>query len=183
MFNVDKLIGYGPLGLLLVAFLESIVFPIPPDLILIPMCLAFPRHSFWYASLATMASVLGGVAGYFLGQKAGNTFSKGAVAKPNDGVETLFLRYGGWAVGIAAFTPIPYKVFTFAAGVFRTPLHTFCFASCIGRGGRFFLEAAAVFYLGDRARAFLGRNFEIATVAVTAALFVLVLLAQKLRKS
>ncbi len=182
MFNAERFVGYGPLGLLFVSFLESIVFPVPPDLILIPLCLAVPRLSFWYATLATVASVLGGVVGYFLGQKAGKSFSAGAPGKPNDDVEKLFTRYGGWAVGIAAFTPIPYKVFTFAAGVFRTPLHIFCIASCLGRGGRFFLEAAAVFYLGDRAQAFLGRNFEIATMTITVALFVLVILVQKSRK-
>ena len=94
-------------------------------------------------------------------------------------VEVLFKKYGGWAVGIAAFTPVPYKVFAFGAGVFRVPLLTFAVASVIGRAGRFFLEGGMVYFLGERARTYLGRNFELATLALTAILLVAVAIYPK----
>lgn len=175
MFSVEGLLEYGPLGLFLVAFFESTVFPIPPDVLLLPLCLMNPRLSWWYAFLTTAASILGAFLGYAIGRRAGRpvvekSFTREMVEK----VEVLFRKYGGWAVGIAAFTPVPYKVFTFGAGVFRVPFLTFTAASIIGRAGRFFLEGAMVYFLGDRARTYLGRNFEIATLAVTAVLLVAV---------
>ncbi len=183
MFSVDNLVEYGPLGLFVVAFLESTVFPIPPDLILIPLCLTVPKLSFWYAFLTTFASVLGGVCGYFAGQRAGRPLVvKLSSPRIVNDVERLLARYGGWAVGIAAFTPIPFKVFTFSAGIFQVPFWTFLTAASFGRAGRFFLEGAAVFFLGERARQFLGRGFDIATLALTAAAFVLIALAPRLPK-
>lgn len=173
MFSVERLLEYGPLGLFLVAFFESTVFPIPPDVLLFPLCLMNPRLSWWYAFLATAASILGAFLGYAAGRKAGRPvverfFAREVVEK----VEALFRKYGGWAVGIAAFTPVPYKVFTLGAGLFRVPFFTFTVASVIGRAGRFFLEGGMVYFLGERARSYLGRDFEIATLALTAVLLV-----------
>jgi membrane protein YqaA with SNARE-associated domain len=171
MLSAESLLEYGPLGLFLVAFFESTVFPIPPDVLLLPLCLMNPRLSWWYAFLTTAASTLGAFLGYAVGRKAGRPvverfFASEMVEK----VQFLFGQYGGWAVGIAAFTPVPYKVFTIGAGVFRVPFMTFTVASVIGRASRFFLEGAMVYFLGERARTYLGRNFEIATLAITALL-------------
>lgn len=171
MFSPSHLLEYGPLGLFLVAFFESTVFPIPPDVLLLPLCLMSPASSWWYAFLTTAASVLGGLLGYAVGRKAGRPAVEKFVSRQMmDKVQVLFGKYGGWAVGVAAFTPLPYKVFTFGAGIFRVPLWTFTIASAIGRSARFFLEGALVFFLGERARVYLGRNFEIATLAATGAL-------------
>ncbi len=180
MFSVEGLLEYGPLGLFLVAFFESTVFPIPPDVLLLPLCLMNPRLSWWYAFLTTAASILGAFLGYAAGRKAGRPVVEKSFAREMvEKVEVLFKKYGGWAVGIAAFTPVPYKVFTFGAGVFRVPLLTFAVASVIGRAGRFFLEGGMVYFLGERARTYLGRNFELATLALTAILLVAVAIYPK----
>lgn len=184
MFNAGRLLQYGPLGLFLVAFFESTVFPVPPDVILMPLAMMSPRLSWWYASLTTAASVLGALAGYFVGRKAGRPvlrqfFSEEVIKQ----VEVLFGRYGGWAVGIAAFTPVPYKVFTFGAGIFGVPLFTFTAVSVFGRGARFFLEGAMVCFLGERAQTYLGANFEITTLALTAVLLLATWLVPKMLPS
>ncbi|MGE5580521.1 MAG: YqaA family protein [Bacillota bacterium] len=171
MLSVESLLAYGPLGLFIVAFTESTVFPIPPDVILLPLAMMSPRLSWWYAFLTSSASVLGALVGYAVGRKAGRPVLRRFFKEETIGqVETLFVKYGGWAVGIAAFTPLPFKIFTFGAGIFRVPLVTFTVVSTVGRSARFFLEGAMVYFLGDRAQAYLGRNFELATLGVTAAL-------------
>ena len=184
VLSVENLLAYGPLGLFMVAFFESTVFPIPPDVLLLPLSMMSPRLSWWYAFLTTSASVLGGLAGYAIGRKAGQPvlrrlFNEDSIRD----VEALFKKYGGWAVGVAAFTPIPYKVFTFGAGIFHVPLLTFTFASAIGRSARFFIEGALVYFMGDRAQAYLGRNFEIATMALTVALLAITWLLPKMLPS
>lgn len=170
MLNAEKLLQYGPVGLFVVSFFESIFFPVPPDVLLLPLSLMRPQLSFWYSLLTTFASVSGAFVGYLIGMKAGrpiveHMFSRKRVQE----IEALFARYGSWAVGIAAFTPIPFKLFTLGAGIFRVGLWPFFVASVLGRGGRFFLEASLVFFLGDRARAYLGRNFEMTTLGLTLA--------------
>lgn len=159
---------FGGWGLFLVSFAESSFFPVPPDVILIPLALLNPRLALWYAFVCTSASVLGGLFGYFIGARAGRPVLDRFVSRARmRQVEDLFARYGGWAVGIAGFTPIPYKIFTIAAGIFRVGKTVFVVASLIGRGTRFFLEAVIVVALGKEALAFLGRNFEIVTLVLT----------------
>lgn len=166
------------------AFTESTVFPIPPDVILMPLALMSPRLAWWYALLTTVSSVLGALVGYFVGRKAGRPvlrrfFSEEVIKQ----VELLFVRYGGWAVGIAAFTPVPFKVFTFGAGIFGVPLVTFTTVSAAGRGARFFFEGALVFFLGEQAQTYLGTKFEVATLALTAALLLATWLVPKILPS
>lgn len=165
----NVLLPLGGWGLFLVAFAESSFFPIPPDVLLFPLVLATPRLALVYAAVCTAASVLGALFGYFLGARAGRTIlrrltSEATIAK----AEELFQRWGGWAVGIAAFTPIPFKVFTIAGGLFRVDPASFVFASVIGRGGRFFAEAVLLQLYGQPMLAFLGKNFEWLTIGVTA---------------
>ncbi len=181
---MSSLLAYGPVGLFIVAFTESTVFPIPPDVILLPLAMMNPRLSWWYAFLTSAASVLGGLLGYAIGRKAGRPilrrFFKEETIRQ---VEPLFVKYGGWAVGIAAFTPLPFKIFTFGAGIFRVPVLTFTVVSTIGRSARFFLEAALVYFLGDRAQAYLGRNFELATLGLTVILLLITWLLPKMLPS
>ncbi|MGE5559845.1 MAG: phosphatase PAP2 family protein [Chloroflexota bacterium] len=165
----EVFLRYGVWGLFAVAFAESSFFPVPPDLLLIPMSILNPRLALWYALVCTVASVAGGVFGHFIGWRAGRPLlSRLFSEKMIDRVDQLFSRYGGWAVGIAAFTPIPYKVFTIAAGVFHMNRAPVIIASIIGRGGRFFLVAALIMALGQRGLEFISSNFELITLGLTA---------------
>lgn len=130
-----------------------------------------------------MASVFGAVFGYFLGRKLGRPLLFRFMKKEKmSDLEQLFKKYGGWAVGVAAFTPIPYKVFTIAGGIFNVSMTSFLLASFIGRGGRFFLEAAFVFFLGEKAQALLGGKFEILTLLLTVAVVLGVVLLHRFSK-
>ena len=128
---------YAGSALFAIAFAESSFFPIPPDLLLIPLCLANPSLALGYATICLAGSVLGGMFGYLLGLKGGRPlFLKLFSEQKFRVVEHYFQKYDVWAVGIAAFTPIPYKVFTIAAGVFHLNFRRFVLTSIAGRGGR-----------------------------------------------
>ncbi|MBP8818876.1 MAG: DedA family protein [Syntrophomonadaceae bacterium] len=157
--------AYGLWGLLALAFAESSFFPIPPDLLLIPLCLSNPVNAIIYALLCTLASVAGGYLGYMLGKLIGHPLlyrfaSPQAVAK----VETMFTRYGAWAMFLAGLTPIPYKVFTISAGIFTMSIPPFLIASLLGRGLRFFTEAILIMAIGQQAVSFISNNFEWLTI-------------------
>ena len=157
--------AYGIWGLLALAFAESSFFPIPPDLLLIPLCLSKPVNALIYALLCTLASVAGGYLGYMLGKLIGHPLlyrfaSPQAVAK----VESMFTRYGAWAMFLAGLTPIPYKVFTISAGIFTMSIPPFLIASLLGRGLRFFTEAILIMAIGQQAVIFISNNFEWLTV-------------------
>lgn len=127
------------------SFAESSFFPIPPDVMLAPMCLARPARAFWYAALTTVTSVAGGLLGYLVGRVAfasveGWLMASNYAPAFEQAVEA-FDRYGFWAILLAGFSPVPYKVFTVSAGVVGMPLIPFVIGSVIGRGGRFFLVA------------------------------------------
>lgn len=173
---------YGDFGLFLWSFMESSFFPIPPDILLIAMSLSNPTLALWYAGITTLASVIGGILGYAIGAKAGRPLLKRWVSeKQIEKINGLFQRYGGWAVGIAGFTPIPYKVFTISAGVFGINMKVFIVASVLSRGARFFLEGIFIFYLGAKAKIFLENYFEVITISVSVMLIVLFFLLRKMR--
>ena len=146
-----------------VAFAESVVFPVPVDALLIPMVLAAPERAWRYAAVCTGASVAGGAAGYGIG-----AFLFQAVGAPvlefyDYGeafaeAQALYNAHGGLIVFTAAFSPIPYKVFTIASGVAGTDLGTFVLASAAGRGLRFFIVAALLWRFGAPLRAFIERR-------------------------
>jgi membrane protein YqaA with SNARE-associated domain len=125
------------------SFAESSFFPIPPDVMLMPMCLAQPKRWWKLALLTTMASVLGGMLGYFLGTWALDAVMPWVVrmgwAPKLATAQAWFEQWGFAAVFIAGFSPIPYKLFTLAAGGMGMPFLPFVAASIVGRGGRFFL--------------------------------------------
>lgn len=161
----------GPWGLALLSFAEASFFPVPPDLVLIPLALSQPSLALWYGTLATAFSTLGGLFGYWLGRKVGRRILERLASESQiRQIEGLFRRYGGWAVLAAALTPIPYKLFTIAAGLFVIPLGTFAWASVIGRGLRFYLEALLLWLYGPSVVQFLQGPFGWLTVVVTIAL-------------
>ncbi len=164
-----------------VAFAESIFFPVPVEALLLPMVLAAPERAWRYAAIGTAASVAGGMAGYgagtFLFETVGRPMLEfygysEAFAK----AQALYNEHGGFIVFTAAFSPIPYKVFTVASGVAGTDFGAFMLASALGRGLRFFAIAALLWRFGVPIRAFIERwlgPVALAFVALLVAGFVL----------
>ena len=150
-------------ALALVAFIESSVFPIPPDVLMIPMILAQRHRAFLIAGVATVASVLGGLAGYAIGHFAFEEIGQPiltAMGKADAMAEfnTRFNNFGFWPVLIAGITPFPYKVITIMSGWTGLPLMTFIVTSIIARGFRFFVVAALLRAFGAPIRDFIERR-------------------------
>jgi membrane protein YqaA with SNARE-associated domain len=162
-------------ALLAVSFVESSFFPIPPDILLIPMILARPRDAWRLAALCTLASVAGGLLGYAIGY-----FLFDAIGRPilefyhaMDRYEALkagFQQWGVWIILIKGMTPIPYKLITIASGVAQFDLVLFIGASIVSRSLRFFLIAALLWRFGDAARVFIERRLMLVTSLFAVAL-------------
>ncbi len=170
----------GEIGLFILAFLESSVFPIPPDFLLIPMCLTKPQTALLLAAICTAGSAIGGAVGYFIGKFGGRPVLNFLFKKHLDKVEmveNLYNKYGVWAVGAAAFTPIPYKIFTIASGVFRMNFLGFLIISIIGRGMRFFIVATLLMLFGEKIKA----NLELIIVIVSVLIVIFYFAVYKLR--
>ncbi len=136
------------------SFAESSFFPIPPDVMLAPMSLARPKHAWRFALITTLASVLGGMLGFLIGYFAFDLIEP-ALQNSHywDGylkAKAWFAQWGFWAIFLAGFSPIPYKVFTITAGVINMAFLPFVLASLIGRGARFFLVAGLMVWGGER---------------------------------
>jgi len=144
----------APLYLGLLSAAESSVFPVPPDVMLAPMCLAKPRRAWRFAALCTASSVLGGLAGYLIGKLAFEMIepwlSGSGYAAAFQHAVAAFDEHGFWYILLAGFTPIPYKVFTISAGVVGMPALPFVAGSLAGRGGRFFLVAGLIRLGGEK---------------------------------
>jgi membrane protein YqaA with SNARE-associated domain len=144
----------APVYLSVLSFTESSFFPIPPDVMLIPMCLARPRKFWVYAALCTLFSVLGGMAGYLIGKLAFDWIEPWLMSSHYADTFTAavaaFETWGFWYILLAGFTPIPYKIFTISAGVVGMPFLGFIGGSVLGRGGRFFLVAALIRLGGEK---------------------------------
>ena len=146
-----------------VAFAESSFFPIPPDILLIPMVLADRRRAWRYAAVATVSSLIGGLAGYLIG-----AFVFDQVGRPLlefygysarfDEFAAMYNDWGAWIVFAAGLTPFPYKVITIASGTTGLDIVVFMMASLAARGGRFFIVAALLYWVGPPIRAFIERR-------------------------
>lgn len=172
---------YGPIALFLIAFAESSFFPIPPDALLIALVLGSKTKAFKFALNTTIGSVLGGIFGYLIGYyvwwSSPGEFS--GVANFFFGyipsfthelfydIQKLFEQYNFWIVFTAGFTPIPYKVFTIAAGAFDVNFIMFMLASIISRGARFFLVAALLWKYGEPIKNFIDKYFDWLALAFT----------------
>jgi membrane protein YqaA with SNARE-associated domain len=164
---------YAYPSLAFVAFIESSVFPIPPDVMVIPMVLADRTKAWRIATVCTIASVAGGLLGYVIGAFAWDTIGQPLLELygKQDSFEAFrawFERYGFLAVFGAGLTPFPYKVITIASGFSHINLAVFMTASVIARGGRFFLEAALLRLLGNRAQDLIERHFTGLVVGIFA---------------
>ncbi len=154
-------------ALFLLSFAESSFFPVPPDVLLAPLCLGKRSKAWWFAGLCTVASVLGALLGYVIGYfawEACHTFLfqyvPGFSPEKFDLVQHWYDQWGVWVLFFAAFTPIPYKVFTIAGGVFAQPLLPFVLVSIVGRGARFFLVAGLCWWIGPQATPFIEKYFN-----------------------
>ncbi len=147
-----------------ISFIESSVFPIPPDVLLIPMVLANRTRAFWIATVCTVSSVIGGFLGYAIGYFAFEAIGRpvlelyGAMDKYMS-VKATFDHWGAWFIIVKGMTPIPYKLVTIVSGLLTYNFALFVLLSIITRGARFFLLAALLHRFGDQARAILDRHF------------------------
>ena len=153
---------YGGLALFVLAFCESSFFPIPPDVLLIALCMANSPMAFWYALICSLGSTLGGMLGYGIGRIGGRPLLERWVrAERIQLVERHYQRWDVWAVAVAGFTPIPYKVFTIASGVFKLNFFLFLLASAISRSLRFFALAALFRKFGPSIKGFIDKYFNL----------------------
>lgn len=166
-------------ALFLLSFAESSFFPVPPDVLQIALTLERRDRAWYYAAVSTVASVLGGVLGWVVGfalwaAVSGFFFSYVPGVTPENFalVEQKFQENAFLTIFTAAFTPIPYKVFTIAAGVFHISLWMLVVGSIVGRGGRFFLVAALLYIFGPPVKRFIEKYFNLLTLAFTGLLII-----------
>lgn len=162
---------YGLPALVVIAFVESSFFIIPPDVLLIALCMGAPKRGLKFAAYCSLASVAGGVLGYYIGYGLYEEVGRRIIETLH--YEAVFTKVGNlygenafFSIVTAAFTPIPYKVFTIAAGVFheKVSLWTLVGASLLGRSGRFFLVAGAIYFFGPPVKRLLDKYLELFTV-------------------
>lgn len=154
--------------LALIAFLESSVFPIPPDVLLVPLVLANRQRALLYAGVCTLASVVGGwlgyAIGYYLFEAIGTRIINLYHLQSQFGAfQQTFNDYGAWIVLIKGLTPIPYKLVTITAGVTHLDFWTFSLASVVSRGGRFLIVALLLWKFGEPIRSFIERYLTLVT--------------------
>ena len=163
---------YGTPALAIISFVESSFFPIPPDVLQIALSAAKPRRAFFYATVSLIASVCGAVLGYYIGYALwamvsdfffSYVFSEDLFKI----VENQYNENAFFAIFVAAFTPIPYKIFTVTAGVCKISLFTLLIASVIGRGGRFYLVALLIWLFGPGIKHFIEKYFELCVIVFT----------------
>lgn len=187
----------GTIGLALNSFIESFFLVPPPDFLLIAMDLAKPQAALYYALICTIASAVGGVVGYLIGKFGGRPIFiwilgglskksgagkrkqlKNALQKFNE-VEAMYNKWGVHAVFFAAFTPIPYKVFTIASGILNMNPYAFFAASFIGRGMRFFIVSIVLMVFGERIK----DNLELIILAASAVIVIFFIVLYKKRRT
>ena len=163
-------------ALALVAFVESSVFPIPPDVLIIPMVLAARDKAFRIALVATVASVLGGALGYLIGYLLYDSLGQPILefygyAEKFEEFQARYNEWGAWIVAMAGMTPFPYKVITIASGVTALDPMVFAVASLLSRAARFFLVAGLLWYFGEPIRRFIEARLGLLTVVFFLLLF------------
>jgi len=172
---------YSTASLAGLAFVESSFFPIPPDVLQIALSLSKPKKAYWYAFIAAVFSVLGGILGYFIGMFLFDVIGQQIISALS--LEQQFVHVGDLfkdnaflTILAAAFTPIPYKVFTIAAGVWQVGLGVLIIASVIGRSLRFFIIATLIYFFGEKVKGFIDRYFNWLTLAFFALIVLVIVL-------
>lgn len=164
----------APVALFLLGFAESSFFRVPPDILLAPMVFANRQRAWYYASLTTVAAVLGSLVGYSIGWFFFQLFEPYLI---KFGYEVLYLqivswfqRWGSWALFVASFTPIPYRGFTIVAGALHLAMGPFLLATIAGRGLRYFLLTTMIVLGGERAERFIQRYIDFAGWVIVVAM-------------
>ena len=152
--------------LFLVSLTESVFFPVPPDLLLIPMALAQQKKAFRIAGVCLAASVIGGAIGYFIGAFFMDTIGMSIVnfyglTDQYVVVQEWYEKYNAWVVAVAGLTPIPYKLCTLTAGTFHVNFYVFFIMSFLSRGVRFFVVAGLIYLFGHKIRYFLEKRLDL----------------------
>ena len=160
----------APWALAVVSFIESSFFPIPPDVMLIPMILAQRAKAFLYATICLAGSVIGGVAGYAIGYYLFDLIGEPVLRVYGYGEKyqqtaDLFNEWGPWILIAKGWTPFPYKVLTIAAGAFKMSIVPFILASIVARAMRFYLVAALLYWFGEPIRDFIEKRLSLVTTA------------------
>jgi len=160
---------YAVPALFLLAFAESSFFPIPPDVLLIALAISIPKKAFKFAFICMLGSVIGGVLGYGIGLYGYESVGKPIVdfyhgQEVMELIKTKYDQHGFLGILIAAITPIPYKVFTIASGVFKFDFWLFTLASIIGRSTRFFIVAALIWKFGSPIKNFIEKYFNLLSI-------------------
>ncbi len=161
--------------LAVVSFAESSFFPVPPDVILVPMALARPDKARLYALVCTIASVAGGILGYLIGAVLYDTLGKWLISiyGYGDSVEAFraaYAEWGSWIILIKGMTPIPYKIVTITSGFAGYDFFMFVLLSVVTRGARFFLEAELLRIYGEPIREFIEKRLTLVTTGFLAAI-------------
>ena len=162
---------YGTLALFVLAFCESSFFPIPPDVLLITLSVVRPERSLGYALVCSVGSILGGSLGYLIGWQFMTTVGDAIIrfyglTDKYEHMHQLYSLYDAWVVGIAGFTPIPYKAFTITAGAFRIDFMAFLIASAISRSARFFMVGGLIYLFGPKIKSFIEKYFNALAIAI-----------------
>lgn len=162
--------------LFVVSFAESSFFPIPPDVMLVPMCLARRARAFFLAAWCTLASVTGGIFGYLIGALLFESVGQWLISvygygESMDVFRRLYAEWGPWTLLVGGLTPVPYKLITIASGIAGYDFFLFVVLSALTRGTRFGLEAALVYWFGEPVRKFVEKRLEI---VVTVAVFLVI---------
>ena len=152
--------------LFVVSFAESSFFPIPPDLMLVPMCLANRARAFFFAAWCTLASVLGGMVGYLIGALLFGSVGQWLISvygysESMEAFRSLYAEWGPWTLLVGGLTPVPYKLITITSGIAGYDFFLFVILSALTRGTRFGLEAALVYLFGEPVREFVEKRLEI----------------------
>lgn len=167
----------APQALGVISFAESSFFPVPPDVMLVPMVMAKPERAWFYAALCTITSVLGGLAGYVIGALLYDSLGAWLIklygyGDKMDGFRALYQQYGHWIILIKGFTPIPFKLVTIASGLAGYDLFWFVVLSLITRGARFFLVAGVMNRFGTPLRRFIEENLTMVGIVSILAIVV-----------
>ena len=156
------------------AFAESSFFPVPPDLLLIPMVLADRKRALLVAAICTLGSVLGGMLGYAIGFLLFDSIGKWLISVYGSGdldaFRAAYAKWGQWIILFQGMTPIPYKIVTIATGFAGFPFATFVLMSAITRGFRYFCEAGLLYLFGEPIRGFIEKRFKLALIGAFAAI-------------